>query len=351
MMLGTLVAPLLGGIVLEKAGYNAVFIMTLGVIAVDIILRLVLIERKKAAKWMPQVALEIEKRNESFSSTSTLCLPDESSANNRIQKYGPSASSSTSTLACEECEIESKKGQKISHRQLPAVVLLLKSRRVLTALFGGAMVSAVFVGLETVLSLEVQSSFEWNSTAQGLIFLPLAVMALAGPQIGKVCDKYGARWLAFFSFLGLCPALTLMMLVTKNDIGHKVLLCALLAVAGLCIATLFECFFAEIAYIVKAKAVTDPKRYGDPTKSYAQGYGLLNTASMVGNIFGPLLAGLLRDSKGWGTTCWVFGLLSGISAIPIVFFCGGWLFQKSSSLSRLASDNTSDSEVRPGTAA
>ncbi|KAI3394131.1 hypothetical protein diail_3184 [Diaporthe ilicicola] len=51
MGLGLLLAPLLGGIVFSRAGYYAVFGMCFGLLTVDIMLRLVMIEKQVAAKW------------------------------------------------------------------------------------------------------------------------------------------------------------------------------------------------------------------------------------------------------------------------------------------------------------
>ena len=44
----SLVAPLVGGIVLARVGYDAVFEITLGLIALDILLRLIMVERHTA---------------------------------------------------------------------------------------------------------------------------------------------------------------------------------------------------------------------------------------------------------------------------------------------------------------
>lgn len=51
MTAGTVLGPLLGGVVYDAGGYYAVFIMAFAVIAVDILLRFVMIEKKIAAKW------------------------------------------------------------------------------------------------------------------------------------------------------------------------------------------------------------------------------------------------------------------------------------------------------------
>jgi Arabinose efflux permease len=49
---GTLAGPLLGGVVYENGGYYAVFGLAFAFIALDIILRLLLIERRHAIKWL-----------------------------------------------------------------------------------------------------------------------------------------------------------------------------------------------------------------------------------------------------------------------------------------------------------
>lgn len=52
MSVGILLAPLLGGVVYERAGYYPVFYMAFGLIALDILLRMVLIEKKIARQWL-----------------------------------------------------------------------------------------------------------------------------------------------------------------------------------------------------------------------------------------------------------------------------------------------------------
>lgn len=52
LSLGFLLAPTLGGIVAEQGGYEDVFAMCWASIAVDIALRLVLVEKKVAVKWL-----------------------------------------------------------------------------------------------------------------------------------------------------------------------------------------------------------------------------------------------------------------------------------------------------------
>lgn len=52
-MSGAMLGPLIGGVVFHEAGYHAVFIMAIGLIVVDVILRFAMIE-KKTAKHMKE---------------------------------------------------------------------------------------------------------------------------------------------------------------------------------------------------------------------------------------------------------------------------------------------------------
>lgn len=54
--MGILLAPLLGGAVYSHGGYYAVFAMAFGLIAVDILLRLAIIEKRRADKIRAHIA-------------------------------------------------------------------------------------------------------------------------------------------------------------------------------------------------------------------------------------------------------------------------------------------------------
>lgn len=150
---------------------------------------------------------------------------------------------------------------------MPAFLVLLKSKRLLVSLYAAAVQGAIFAGFEGVLPLETQDVFGWDSIGGGLIFLPLTLPALAGPLVGKVCDRYGPRWLISMSFLWMCPILVLMRFVDTNTMGDKVLLAALLAMAGCCFTATLDPLMAECAYIVGCKSRSDPRIFGDPTKA------------------------------------------------------------------------------------
>lgn len=190
------------------------------------------------------------------------------------------------------------------------------------------IVGAMFSGLETVLPLQTNAVFGWDSEGGGLIFLPLTLTAFLGPLVGWTCDKYGPRWPVFTGFLLLCPSLTLLRLVDHNTLNQKVLLCVLLTVVGFCFTMTIDPLMAEVAYVVEQKAKDDPKTYGSANKAYAQAFALFNMAFSLGNTTGPLIVGLIRDEAGWGTMSWVLGLLGGVTAVSADSWCGGWIFKR-----------------------
>lgn len=305
--------------------------MTLGVIGVDILLRFVTIERKVAMQWRRVTVSETaahHERDESFeeapAEVEQIMRENDAQDTEVDGGYRLLATAQGRSLS-ENTPALSRPRRRL---RLPAVLTLLSSRRLLSALWATLVEGAIFSGLETVLPLQTKAAFGWDSEGGGLIFLPLTLTAFLGPAVGWLCDKYGPRWLTFVGFLLLCPFLTLLRLVDHNTIDQKVLLCALLTLVGCCFTLTLDPLMAEIAYTVEQEAKNDPETYGSAGKAYAQAFALFNMAFSVGNTVGPLCAGLVRDAAGWGTMSWTLGLLGGVTAIPTGLWCGGWINQQ-----------------------
>lgn len=318
----SLVAPLVGGVVLARAGYDAVFEIALGIIALDILLRFIMIERHVAQKDQVRSDREATLEDATIANSQTL----EKSA------YQPPAAPAADALyeslvLPQTADVNEDPRLWTRRTRLPAILTLLSSKRLLSALLGTLIEGAIFSGLETVLPLETQAAFGWQSEGGGLIFLPLTLTSFLGPVVGRICDKYGPRFPIVVGFLIQCPSLTLLRLVDHNTIGQKALLCVLLTLVGCCITLTVDPLMAEIAYSVEEKAKQEPHRYQKANEAYAQAFALFNMAFSVGNTVGPLCAGLVRDAAGWGTMSWTLGLLGGVAAVPTGLWCGGWILE------------------------
>jgi MFS family permease len=320
MSLGILVSPLLGGIVYEHAGYNAVFGMAYALIGLDIVLRLMLVEKKVAARWNPDagpVAANAESGVGMISTdTPTSGTPDP-------EKAVPAAS--------HQPEVDATKYRQRRRDRLPPVLSLLYSRRLWAALLASLLQASLITSFDSVLTIHAANVFGWNSTGAGLLFLPVVIPGFLAPLFGWLSDKYGGRYFATVGFLCACPPLVCLRFVDENSMKDKVLLCALLAVVGLFLALTFPPIMAEISSVVEAKEKSMLAR-GHPGfgsgGAYAQAYALFNVAFAGGCMVGPLLAGFIVEDRGWATMAWVLGLISAIAAVPTCLWLGGWIFKK-----------------------
>ncbi|GAB7355152.1 hypothetical protein MBLNU459_g5722t1 [Dothideomycetes sp. NU459] len=350
MSLSVLLAPLLGGIVFDRAGYYAVYAMAYALIGVDIVMRIALIEKKVAMRWRKPGApadassapgeeepgeLHLVQQNEPFPTASardTKSHADSSTQSCPVvpqpeaQREPPQEPPRPSIQDDSETPTQAAPTHWIS--RLPPVFTLLKSARLNTALGGSLIQSALLTSFDSILPIYVRDTFHWNSIGAGLVFLPLVIPTLAAPAIGHASDRYGPRWLGTAGFILAIPCLVLLRLVTRDTLGQKALLCALLALLGLTLNLILTPLMAEVMYAVEAKAAKRPAGYFGRGGAYAQAYGLFNMAFAAGSMAGPLLAGLINQHRGWGTTTLVLACLSAGTAVPTVIWSGGSIFKQ-----------------------
>lgn len=325
MSLGILISPLLGGVVYDNAGYDAVFGMAYGLIGLDIVLRLLLVEKKVAARWNPDAAgrLPVISRQESNG------VVQEVHGASDPEKATPATSNPSPTgVLGSDSEMPPRQRRR---NRLPPVLSLLCSRRLLAALFCSLIQAALITSFDSVLTIHAAKIFHWTSTGAALLFLPLVIPSFLAPLFGWLSDRYGGRYFVVVGFVCACPPFVCLRYVDENTISDKVLLCALLAVAGLFLALTFPPIMAEISSVVEAKEksmlASGNPGFG-PGGAYAQAYALFNVAFAAGCMVGPLLAGFIVEARGWQTMAWVLGLLSAISAVPAYLWLGGWIFKK-----------------------
>lgn len=207
--------------------------------------------------------------------------------------------------------------------KIPVMFRMLSSRRLCVALLASLTIGTIFAGFETVLPLQTHQAFGWNCEGGGLIFLPLTLPSFLGPLVGRICDRYGPKWPMTAGFLFLCPVLTLLRYTTGDTLVHKILLISLLTLASCCLTLTLNPVMAEVAYVVNAQAKENPQVYGDiGGKGYAQAYGMFSTSYCLGNTIGPIFAGTIKNAAGWSTMGWSFGLISALTAIPVMLWSG-----------------------------
>ncbi|RFU29083.1 hypothetical protein B7463_g7272, partial [Scytalidium lignicola] len=305
--LGTVIAPVLGGIIYHNVGYYPVFAMCFALVAIDILLRLTIIEKKSAAKWLQLSHVNIPQWNAAEPAVVeilALQMLDDNTSHD-ITIADPIVSGSSP---------ENNKKKK-----LPAILSLWKSPRMLAAFWGDFATATVMVAFDTTLALFVNRTFHWSSLQAGLTFLALLLPTFLGPVLGIAADKYGARWISVFGLIFMIPPLILLRLVNHESINQIVLLCALLLLTGLGAAMALTGLYAEYSKICDAIEAKHPGSLGN-NGGYAQSYGISEIAWALAGLVGPLMAGRIYQTAGWGTLGWSLSLLCVVTVIPTLLF-------------------------------
>ncbi|OTA69968.1 MFS transporter-like protein [Hypoxylon sp. EC38] len=338
MSIGLLIAPVIGGAVYGAVGYYPVYYIAFGVVAVDILLRLFMIEKKVARQWIdedrdsstseegdnqadveaaalsasPGHASLVEASGDHISTSATTPKDsDQAPQDNSREKQGEAISTDQNTAIPKE---------KVSTRS--CFKALLTSPRLLAALYGLFTQAGIMMGFDASLALFVENTFGWNSTAAGILFLALFVPGFLSPLVGWLSDRYGAKWPSFFGFCLCIPLLACLRFVTESSIQHKVLLGFLLALLGIALAFANVPLMAEITYVIEAIEAAEPGIFGE-TGVYGMGYGLFTMAFALGGVIGPLWAGYVVASAGWATMTWSFAIWAASGAVVIGIWLGG----------------------------
>lgn len=164
--------------------------------------------------------------------------------------------------------------------------------------------------------LFVKDTFNWDSTAAGLIFFCLFIPGLVAPVVGHLSDRYGARWPSLAGFVASIPLLVCLRLVTDNTIGHKVLLGALLSLLGATLVFANTPLMSEISYAIAAEEAKNPDAFGEGS-AYGLGYGLFCTSFALGGSIGTLMSGYVMAGRGWNTLTWALAVWTAGGAVVV----------------------------------
>lgn len=334
LSLALLLSPLLGGVVFDKAGYESVFGMCWGLLALDVGLRVVVVEKKIAVKWLGAERERLE-ANEKVVGRQVEGVVDEEKATSKLDttKFTGQPSTTASAPSTPSPRPAAAEPPPAHISILPPVTtskpkrpftlaILLSSPRLLAALYGSLIQASLLTAFDSTLPLRVRTLFHWTSLGAGLIFLPITIPSFFGPLIGYWVDRRGPRIPATLSFLLAVPFLIILRLITADVFAQKAGLCALLAGLGASLAFALPALLAEMSNVVVEIEERKPGVFGSKG-AFAQAYGLFNLAFAAGCLVGPVWGGLITQRAGWGTMTWTLGLLSGTTALPVFVWVGG----------------------------
>jgi len=281
--IGIIIAPLIGGVVYDRAGKMAVFAIMISLGGIDIVLRLLMNEKPKVE------VTEIFQVDEKGSEIQPPVCP-------------PAAPMS----------------------RFPGIMQLLRSPRFLAALYGCFINEFIVSSLLATLPLFAFHTFNWTSLQSGLLFLTIAIPALAGPLAGWLADRFGPRSVALIGFVLTSPPLLLLRLVSQNSPQHMAMLCGLLTLAGCTVIFFLSPLGADVSYVAEAVGL---ERYGAQDALYASSFSLVNTSLALAGLVGPIAAGAIQDRFGWEGTTILLGVICFTGAVPCVSLPSFFLFR------------------------
>jgi MFS family permease len=272
---GELLAPVIGGVVYGKGGEAAVFAIGLGLLCIGFKMRFVLIEKKSIAQYTPEApeapsdATEPEEEDEDAP-----LIAGELMGRWIIPQDTPSWIRSFPIAYC------------------------LKDPRFLAsqaATFTQAMLLAVF---DATIPTEAQDLFGFDPLKSGLLFVPLVLpYLLLGPIAGRGVDRFGAKPLAVVGYIWMIPPLVLLRLPKSDNIA---MFCVFLALSGIGIALISASGLVEATHVVEKYHKANNDFFGE-RGPYGQLYAFNSMFFCLGLTIGPLVAGALRQSIGYGT--------------------------------------------------
>lgn len=253
MNLGALIAPFLAGAIYDNLGYYAVWAVCLGVVAFDLVLWVVMVEKHTAKRWIAGNEADSSKVEGAQDETGSE-RPREASPNSHGTLDSTRSTRDQATLPREResAEIDetssllqhpSKPRESWFLQNFPAMTTLVSSPRIRAAVFGCFTHTTLISAFDAVLPLFVKHTFRYTSTGAGLIFLAITIPSTLGTVIGALSDRYGTRLVSLLGFALTAPCLALMGLATDDSIGHQVTLVSLLVMIGSCHDTpsIFSC--------------------------------------------------------------------------------------------------------------
>ncbi|KAJ5795021.1 hypothetical protein N7457_001620 [Penicillium paradoxum] len=296
MTLGFMSGPLLGGLIYELGGFYAVFGTAFGIVAIDFFLRLAVVEKRTAERW--------------------LCLTDgeqPSEENGHVSEQPPYGTIGTTATGAHTATGMSK--------GTFALGKLLRQPRIIISLWAVIVGALVVSAFDATLPIFVENTFQWGVLGAGLIFLPGASAAILQPFFGFLSDRVGSRIITFTSFAILAPSLIFLRFVEHNSPSHIALLCVILVIVGMCIDLSEPALLVEMQRVLNDMEAEDPEVFGR-RGAVAQAFSLENMAHFGGLALGPMVGGFVEFKYGWKVMTLGLGVLSAVTALPTLWLSG-----------------------------
>jgi hypothetical protein len=318
MQLADLLHRFLGGLLYRKTGYQGVAAASFAVLAVDFLMRVLVIEKKVAHRY------EVGDPNSQYTPGAAPGQVDreeegeESNANDGDEEQPLLPKN----RAEEELEYRLPEDKSRIAHAIP-ILPCLSNASLLTSLWL-ALVQAILLGAcDATITTVSRDLFNFDSLEAGVLFLPIGLVDLVcSPLAGWIVDRRGTKLVSVVSFTFLVPILILLRLPQAGGIKQVVLYGGLLGLLGIGLSGTGAPSIVEAGSVMEKYHEYNRDFFGE-SGPYAQLYGLNSMMFNLGLTVGPELAGELKGIMGYGNMNIVLAGICAVTAILSAMFIGG----------------------------
>lgn len=299
----------------EWAGMHGIFGISAALLALDFVMRLLVVDNKTAAKYVSDLS----------ASPSTPRNPAEAGETEQLLP------ASNDSDPHDDGDSHEQKRYRIHgdlagiFKALPILYCFREPR--LHMAMALSLMQAFFIGsLDATVPIESESLFGISPLQVGLVFIALMTPYLAlGRYFGQAVDRYGTRGVTTLSYVYLVPCLMLLGLpgqhVVSDKRGNIALFCVVLAMNGVGLAAVSSPAFVEAMDVIGKYEAANPGLFG-VNGPYAQLFGFNSLYFFAGLGLGPLVAGALRSWLGYLNMGKALAVLSALTATASFFLVG-----------------------------
>ncbi|KAG5936981.1 hypothetical protein E4U53_000107 [Claviceps sorghi] len=286
---GEVIAPVMGGPLYHRAGIITVTAVSAGILAIDLVMRLLVIDvRMDTGTDGPRAGDGPHENNDAAAAD------------------GPG-----------ESEYRIGGNIRAVERAVP-ILYCFRNGRFLTAMLLVAVQSLLIGAFDATVPMETQSLFHFSSLEVGLVFIALVVPNLAlGPVAGMAVDRYGTKVVATAGYAFLVPCLLLLSLPSRAILAgtpNVILFCSILAFNGAGMSLISSPGLVEATHITENYVAANPGFFQE-NGPYAQLYGFSSVFAFAGLTIGPLVGGTVRERLGYVAMTLMLAVISGATAV------------------------------------
>lgn len=286
---GALVSPPLGGIIYSQVGMLGIAGLGLGILALDLVVRLLLIEKSTAGRY-------VDKSSFAAASADSASMPNGQPAAYQEERHHQTEEERPLLL---RHDVSNKYLVKPTRNRLltrAPILVCLKDPSLIASSFITVVQASLLGAFDATVTLEARQLFGFGPLQAGLVFAPLVFSRLAGGPIGGwVVDRYGSKTAAVIGNSFLASVLLSFRWVTAEPRSIEVALyCLLLALVGMGMSLVGPAGFVEGGEVVRKYHQRNPGLFGE-NGPFALMCGMRLMFFGAGLTLGPIVAGVLRD--------------------------------------------------------